>query len=37
LASKHSSAWTDDARFHFSFDTFDHHSLVYTYKTKELS
>lgn len=37
LTSKHSSAWTDDARFHFSFDTFDHHSLVYTYKTKELS
>lgn len=37
LEAKHSSASTDDARFHFSFDTFDHHTLVYTYKTKELS
>ncbi len=37
LEAKHSSAWTDDARFHFSFDTFDNHTLVYTYKTKELS
>jgi len=37
LEAKHSSAWTDDARFHFSFDTFDHHTLAYSYKTKELS
>lgn len=37
LTSKHSSAWTEDARFHFTFDTFDHHTLVYTYMTKILS
>jgi len=37
MLSKHSSAWTDTERFHFSFDSFDHHTLVYAYMTKPLS
>ena len=37
MLSKHSSAWTDTDRFHFSFDSFDHHTLVYAYMTKPLS
>ena len=37
MLSKHSSAWTDTERFHFSFDSFDHHTLVYAYMAKSLS
>ena len=37
LESHHSSAWVDDDRFHFTFETFDNHTLVYTYQTKALS
>ena len=37
LESHHSSAWVDNDRFHFTFETFDNHTLVYTYQTKALS
>lgn len=37
LESHHSSAWVDENRFHFTFETFDNHTLVYTYQTKTLS
>ena len=37
LESHHSSAWVDENRFHFTFETFDNHTLVYTYQTKILS
>ena len=37
LESHHSSAWVGKDRFHFTFETFDNHTLVYTYQTKALS
>lgn len=36
LESHHSSARVGDRRFHFTFETFDRHTLVYGYQTKSL-